>query len=429
MSDLRLPSPPDTGPGARIWVAYSGGCDSTALLHLLAAAKTPGLCAVHVHHGLQVCADAWVRHCRALCGQWQVPLRVLRVRVIAAGEGPEAAARAARYAALARLLAPGDVLVTAHHRDDQAETVLFRALRGTGIPGLGAMRPSEPFAAGLLWRPLLDVGRSQLRAYAQKRNLSWIEDPHNEDPRLARVFLRRQILPQLRTHFPAVNQSLARLARHAQATEPLLEALAFMDAESATAGDALLVPQLNALDDARRRNLLYHVWRRLGLPPPDETWYARLEREVLDARADAEPVLSCGGGEARRYRQGLYLMRSLPPPPGDAELEWTRGRRLLLPAGCGELRLRRRLPAVAVAVRFARGGERLRPQGSRHRRTLKQLCQAAGVPPWLRTRMPLVYLDGELAAIAGWWRSDRAVALGFLPEWRHELPGAPEPAH
>lgn len=419
---LRLPSPPSLAPGGRLWIGYSGGGDSTVLLHLAAASGLQRVAAVHVHHGLQPAADDWVRHCRRQCRALGVPLRVLRVRVATDG-GVEAAARAARYTALAELLRPGDVFATAHHRDDQAETVLFRALRGTGIAGLGGMREREPLGAGVLWRPLLEVSRARLQAHARSHRLDWIEDPHNRDPRYARAFLRHAVLPQLGGHFPAPAESLARLAQHAQSAQRLLSTLADLDRERLEQRGGFDVAALVALEPERRDNLLYHAWRRLGLPPPDAGWYARIEREVLRARADGQPLLAHGAGEARRYRGRLYLLPRLPPAPApDSVLVWGRRRRVRLPPGCGSLGCTR-VPPAGVTLRFARGGERLKPAGSRHSRTLKNLCQEAGLPPWVRSRMPLVWLGDELIAVAGDWRSERAVALGLAFTWTHALPG------
>lgn len=262
--DKRLTFSPPLARKGRVWVAFSGGGDSVALLHLLKTSQMPGLRAVHVHHGLQAVADDWVRHCRRLCRVLGVPLRVLRVEVKPDGDGIEAAARKARYAALAALLKSGDALATAHHRDDQAETVLFRALRGTGIAGLGGMRDCEPLGAGHLWRPLLEMRRDDLRGYARQHRLDWIDDPHNRDPRYARAFLRHEVLPLLARHFAAAPDSLARLGRHAQAAGRLLAQLADEDAQSVADGDGLSIPGLLNLDAERRRNLLYYRWRGRG---------------------------------------------------------------------------------------------------------------------------------------------------------------------
>jgi tRNA(Ile)-lysidine synthase len=217
-----LPKPPQ-----RLWVAYSGGLDSTVLLHRLAACATPGLRAAHIHHGLQPAADGWVRHCRSICRQLGVPLTVRRVRVADDDpRGPEAAARTARYAALRALLREGDVLATAHHQDDQAETLLLRLLRGSGVAGMAAMSEWSDIGRARLWRPLLGTPRETLAAYARRNGLGWIEDPHNMEPRYARSYLRAEVLPLLRRHWPQARESLARAARLAGEAAQLLDELA-----------------------------------------------------------------------------------------------------------------------------------------------------------------------------------------------------------
>ncbi|MFT4045464.1 MAG: tRNA lysidine(34) synthetase TilS [Solimonas sp.] len=415
---------PECGPRARVWVAFSGGLDSSVLLHLLRERQVRNLRAVHVHHGLQKSADDWVRHARRACRELGVPLTVKRVSVRDAGEGPEAAARAARYAAFAALLRDGDLLATAHQRDDQAETVLLRALRGTGVAGLAAMPALAPLGKGRLWRPLLDTPRAALRAWAEARSLRWIDDPHNADARYARSYLRAEIVPRLERHWPQATVSLARLAQRAAEAGSLAADLAAIDLQAAHDRDGWSIAALLALSPPRRRNALYHAWVARGWPAPSEARLARLEREVLAARGDAQPLLRHEHGELRRYRDRLYLLDHLPPPPEPGERIWPARRRALpLPAGLGRLLLSG-APPPGLSVRFAGGGERLKPHGAAHARSLKQLCQARGLPPWVRARMPLLYENGQLVAVAGYWRNTRAVTLGLDPRWQTALPGA-----
>lgn len=405
MKSLPLPPLPPLARGARVWLAYSGGLDSTALLHALARLKLP-LRAVHVHHGLQTAADAWARRCRAQCRALGVPLRVLRVDIADNDPaGPEAAARAARYAALRAVLRAGDVLVTAHHQDDQAETLLLRLLRGSGVAGLAAMRELMSFAPGQLWRPLLHTPRATIRAYAAAQGLAWIDDPHNVDPRYARSWLRAEILPRLTQRWPQAAESLARAAQHAREATELLDMLAADDlrAQVETGDAALSVSQLLALPAARRNNLLRYWLAQQGREPPSTQQLARLVREVLRARADTQPLLRVGDYELRRYRDRLHAMAPLPPPP-KIELAWNGAVSLSLPPGCGTLvSSARRGLTQGLTVRFAHGGERLRPVGDAHTRTLKQLFQSGGVPPWQRVRMPLIYRGDQLLSVADRW--------------------------
>lgn len=401
-----LQAMPPRAQGARLIVAYSGGIDSTALLYLFAQAGVAQLHAAHVHHGLQATADEWAARCADQAAALGVPFSALHVSVAADHPaGPEAAAREARYAALRGLMQPGDVLVTAHHLDDQAETVLLRLLRGSGVQGLAAMRGLETFEPGLLWRPLLQTSRAQLQEYAQAHELKWIDDPHNSDDRYARSWLRKQIMPLLQQRWPAAADSFARSAALAAEAADLLEEVAAADCAAANAGQGLSITALQRLSPARRMQALRWWLARIdGLSPVPYKTLVRIEPELIDARVDAEPLLAWPGGELRRYRDRLYAMPPLSPLPPDVALAWNGCGTLDLPAGCGRLVTENSLPQSGLLVRFAGGGERFQPAGSRHSRTLKNLFQESGVPPWQRPRTPLLLRDGLLAWVGriGW---------------------------
>lgn len=382
---------PELKRGATYWVALSGGLDSTVLLHRLKHDGVKPLRAIHVHHGLQKKADAWVAHCRRLCKSLKVPLTVERVTIPArSAVGPEGAAREARYTALRKNMRRGDCLVTAHHRDDQAETVLLRLLRGTGVQGLAAMRPLTEFLPGQHWRPLLDTPRAELLAYAQQEGLKWIEDPHNCDDRYARSWLRKNLMPELRQRFPSAQASLARAATHAAEAVELLDALAEQDSTAVTQQQTLSVSGLLALTPARRNNLLRYWIRQCGHAMPPAETLLRIETEVLRPPADAEPILSWGDCELRRYRDQVHLL----PRQRPAVLP-----KLKLPPG--------------VSLRLAKGGERLKPAGSAHTRSLKNLFQEAGIPPWVRQRTPLIYENDQPIAVLGLFHTARSLELGL----------------
>lgn len=426
MIRVEAPTLPD---GATVWAAFSGGLDSTVLLHLLKQTGLP-VKALHVNHNLQQVASRWVEHCRALCAQLGVQIYVMDVKVDARDpDGPEAAARAARYAAFRTLMKPGDCLATAHHQDDQAETVLLRLLRGSGVAGLAAMRERAGFPPGTLWRPLLRLSRTELRQYAERHGLSWVEDPHNLDPRYARSFLRNEIFPRLTQRWPQAVEQLARTAEHCADAVELLDEAAQGDFKAIVAAQgAVSVRELLHLPRSRRNNVLRFWTARGGFELPTFDALARVEKEVLRARPDGAPVLAWGGTELRRFRDSLYLMARLPPPPKGVVLEWDGRAPLDLPAGCGTLEVlaaaRQELP---LRVTFVRGGERLKPAGARFTRTLRNLFQEEAVPPWVRERLPLIELDGELAAVADRWEAAALKKLrtrvGCRYRWRHELPG------
>lgn len=432
-TDPALFGPAAVPPAANgVLVAFSGGLDSTVLLHRLAGLAVPGLRAVHVHHGLQVAADQWAAHCIAFAASLGVSCEVRRVVIDPRdAAGPEAAARAARYGALRDALRTNELLATGHHRDDQAETVLLQLLRGSGLRGLGAMQTLIDFAPGRLWRPLLGIPRAALRDYAERHRLEGLEDPHNQDPRYARSWLRREILPQLRSRFPQADATLARAAAHAEEAAGLLGELAAIDradpAHAAGPAGSLSVAALLRLSPPRRRNLLRSWLRAGGFATPEAAMLIRVDHELLAARADAEPLLGWSGCELRRYRDALFAMSPLPAPPAaDWRTGWQDGDRLALPPGCGAL-VADAPPPRMLTVRLARAGERLRLQPLAPSRTIKNLYQEHALPPWLRQRMPVIECDGAAAMLPALGLSTPAALplaqAGWRVRWIAALPG------
>lgn len=395
----------DQTGNAALVVALSGGLDSMALLHALASmpmARMRGLRALHVHHGLHAEADAWLSHCETACAALQVPLRGVRVVVPRdKGDGLEAAARLARHAAFADQLGEGEVLVLAHHRDDQAETFLMRALRGSGVDGLGAMHAWRAFARGWLWRPLLDRSRAELQAYAQAHGLRWIEDPSNADTRFDRNFLRQRVLPLLRERWPHADASFARSAGWCvQASALLDEGDALALAGLRTADPRVLDRDaLRALAPARRARVLRCWIAELGLPPLPGEGIARIEADLLDARGDADPQFAWHDAAIRAWRNLLHADRQRAVLSPDWRVEWDGSAPAILPSG-DELYLAGAPGFDASLILHARqGGERITLPGRGHTHALKHVLQDLGVPPWERERLPLVSnAQGELLA-------------------------------
>jgi tRNA(Ile)-lysidine synthase len=387
-------------------LAFSGGLDSSVLLHVLSqdpAVRARGLRAIHVHHGLQALADDWAARCGRFCESIGVPLSIARVSVATdSGDGLEAAARKARYGAFENALAAGEVLVTAHHRDDQAETFLLRALRGSGPDGLAAMRPWRKFAAGRHWRPLLEISRDELLAYAQRHGLSWLDDPSNQDIRHDRNFLRQRILPLLRERWPQADASFARSAvLNADAVELLDEedarSLAMARSVDPQALSASALLQLSA---PRRARVLRRWIEALGFPPLPGAGVARIESDLLQARADARARFEWRGVVIERWRDLLHAQNRREPLPPEWEAEWDGSEPLRLPGGDSlELMGSSALPSLC-RVSARRGGERILLPGRAHSHALKNVLQELGVPPWEREALPLVRNGaGELVAI------------------------------
>ena len=402
------------GSDAPTCVGFSGGLDSTVLLHALAsdpAVRESGLRALHVHHGLHPDADAWAAHCSAFCDALDVALTVARVAVVADGRGPEAAARGARHAAFADALDDGEVLALAHHRDDQAETFLLRALRGSGPDGLAAMQPTRRCGRGVLWRPLLDVPRTALLDYARLHGLRWIEDPSNTDTALDRNFLRNRVMPLLRERWPEADAALARSAAlSAEATRLLAADDAAALSRAATADPAVLSRAgLAQLPRERRARVLRHWVASLGLPPLPAGGVAAIESDLLGARADSDACFAWSGAVVRAWRDGLHAGMPVTALPGDWSVQWDGRTALALPGG-GSLRLEGTTALDdAVTVRARTGGERIVLPGRGHSHALKHVLQDLGIPPWQRMAMP-VLVDAAGALLAA---GDRVASADF----------------
>jgi tRNA(Ile)-lysidine synthase len=383
--------------GKRLAVGLSGGVDSVVLLHLLhGLAPRYGykLSAVHVNHGLSPNANDWQKFCSAFCLELGVPFSAIKVKVKKRRHGLEAAAREARRAALSGVRA--DAIALAHHQDDQAETVLFNLLRGAGLAGASGMAAKSKLGRTLLLRPLLGVPRAAIRAYAAEHRLGWVEDESNADESLTRNFIRRRAGPLLESRFPRWRENLARAARHFAGTEL----------------------------DAQR--LLRAYLKERGLRAPSE---AKLV-EMLKQLGSASPEIKHDGVVFRRYREKIFLEKEKPRKPFKPRT-WNGETRLALPALGGELRFKRvRGSGIApdlikgkrLQVRLRSGGERLKPDARRPRRTLKNLFQEAGVPPWERERMPLLFCGEDLVWAPGLGVDEKFLsagrAPGILPDWQ-----------
>ncbi|NLR55815.1 tRNA lysidine(34) synthetase TilS [Citrobacter freundii] len=394
-----------------ILVAFSGGLDSTVLLHQLVQwrAQHPevALRAIHIHHGLSPHADSWVQHCESVCMQWQVPLVVERVHLEDDGLGIEAQARRARYQAFAQTLLPGEVLMTAQHLDDQCETFLLALKRGSGPAGLSAMGENSPFAGTQLIRPLLAQTREALEAWARQHELCWIEDESNQDDTYDRNFLRLRVTPLLQQRWPHFAQAVARSAALCAEQESLLDELLASDlADCITAHGTLLLVPLMMVSDVRRAALLRRWLAGLNAPMPSRDGLERIWQEVALAREDASPCFRLGEYEVRRYQSQLWWVKSVD---GQSEtvipwLEWKTP--LALPAGLGSVQLisagELRMPQEdeTVSIRFKAPGL-LHIVGRNGGRKLKKIWQEKGIPPWRRDTTPLLFYGETLIAAAG----------------------------
>jgi tRNA(Ile)-lysidine synthase len=406
--------------------ALSGGRDSSCLVAALArvhaAGDSPPLRAVHVDHGLQAASAAMRAASEALCRRLAIPLEVVRVEVDCdGGESIEAAARAARYRAFAAVMRPGECLLTAHHAQDQAETLLLQLLRGAGLKGLSAMPMCRTFAPGWHLRPLLDVAPAELHRLGKALCVEAADDPMNHDPRFDRAYLRREVWPRITERWPAAAASLARAAQHLGEAQASLDAATRATVERLCDGDALSVPGLRALPGRERLHVVRQWLGMAAVEPPSTARLHEALRQILTAQTDHAPAVRWGEHALRRYRDRLFLTPAISPALGEP-LDWpiAAGSELALGAGLGALRWTaraggldpKRLPDRA-SVRRRGGGEALRTSLRARTQSVQHLCQSLGVLPWLRDALPMIYAGETLIAVGDLWQDARSsVAAG-----------------
>ena len=397
-------------PYRQFLLAFSGGLDSTVLLHRLVRWReqdpTIQLRAIHIHHGLSANADGWVAHCQQVCQQWQVPLLVERVVLGDEGLGIEAHARQARYQAFRMALLPGEALVTAQHLDDQCETFLLALKRGSGPTGLSAMSGESNFAGTKLLRPLLNERRESLYQWAITHQLTWIEDESNQDDAYDRNFLRLRVVPLLSARWPHFAEAVARSASLCGEQEQLLDEMLAAELATLMAEDgSLAVEPLTTLSAPRRAALLRRWLGAHNALMPSRDVPERIWREVAQAREDAFPCLRLGDFTVRRYQQRLHWVKYIPGQT-EAVLSWPDiSEPLLLPADLGELALqpggalREPNQGDTVTIRFRASGN-LHIVGRHGGRKLKKIWQELGVAPWRRDTTPLLFYGETLIAAA-----------------------------
>ncbi|MGZ5008742.1 MAG: tRNA lysidine(34) synthetase TilS [Methylobacter sp.] len=404
------------GQQRKFYIGYSGGVDSHVLLHCCASLTElkNKLTAVYIHHGLQAEADAWAGHCEKTAKALGAGFIALRVNASAMpGESPEEAARNARYEAFKALIRCDDVLLLAQHREDQLETVLLQLFRGSGLRGLSGMPEQTAFGAGVMLRPLLHTSKQAISDYADRHQLNWVEDPSNQSNDYDRNFLRNTVVPLLKQRWPAIDKTVSRSAKHCAEAQVLVDEVAdeLFDAVFDPADKTLGISRLLEHHCHSQHLIIRHWFRSLGLKMPTQAMVGRILTEVVAAAGHRDPVLSGPGYSIRRYRDKLYCLAYQPEkseaqsiiwPAGQTSIRITEGRILsYVPSSTGISREQWR--NAKVEIRFRRGGEKIRLPGREGHHSLKNLFQEAGIPPWERDVMPLIYLDDKLAAISDIW--------------------------
>ena len=397
--------------GSRVCIGLSGGVDSVVLLHLFTQLRTEyrlDLTAIHIHHGISPHADAWALACAQRCIELEVPLRIHKVDINdRAKMGLEAAARQARYTQFQHQNV--DFIALAHHRDDQAETVLLQLLRGAGVKGLAAMPALRQLANQPAYlRPLLDTDRSAIIAWAQHYQLNWIEDESNQDTQFSRNFLRHKIFPLISQQHPAWRATIARSAQHMAEAATLLDELAELDARHGIHDRRIDCAYLASISPARARNLLRYFLARRQLAMPSQIGLAEMLCQLTRTDNDNRVAIDHDGLTLHRYQQYGYLIKSVPAPAAGSRWHWHGEAQLNLPELAGTLYFKPGMGSGLdpgklqnVQIRLRQGGESFRPDCNRPNRRLKTLLQSAHMPPWQRDRIPLIYSGDKLIQVPG----------------------------
>jgi len=408
-------------------VAYSGGMDSHVLLHALCSLKQAGqfkakLTALHVNHGLSSNAQAWVKHCQNVCDSFNVPLIVEKVRVEKDGKGLEDAARNKRLEVFSNAVEQGGYVFTAHHLDDQAETLLFRLLRGTGLRGMSGMALERPLGNGKMSRPLLHITREALARYAREHRLKWIEDESNSEVDFDRNYLRQKVMPLLVARWPGHHKNWQRFAQLAEEGELLQKELGSQDLGRVLRGvHKLDLSALQEFSELRQRNIVRSWFLQLEqshrIPAPDYNVIEQVFQVLIPAQQDAMPVVSWGKSgqrfELRRFDSHVYIVLPQSTVPESGRKSWNTANPFRLAGELGTLVLVESdgegvalVPGDILEVGFKQGGEQVKPAG-RKTRSLKKILPDYHVPPWLRTRTPLIYRDNVLVAVADLFVCDK----------------------
>ncbi|WP_394176604.1 tRNA lysidine(34) synthetase TilS [Thalassotalea litorea] len=425
--------------GKSLLLGYSGGLDSQVLLHALTAVKaqnkiTPNIRAIHINHGLSNNADAWQSFTKEQCATLNIPYQAVRVDLtLQQGGGIEEKARNARYQAFAQNQGPNDLILTAHHMDDQAETLLLALKRGAGVLGLSAMQAIRTMPdVGVIGRPLLALSRRQLENYAEQHQLSWVEDESNQDLDFDRNFLRQQVLPIIHQRWQNFASSVSKSAQVLQQTQQLLEEVAQSDLLLSNTEQAIALDSLLALSKNRQLNALRYRFKQLQIRMPEQKQLLQALQQIETAAQDKNPQVKCANVILRRYQGHLYITRDYQDIKNwSKQLELKHNcesHDIDLPDGLGTIRIEtlahdsEHVEALTASAEHAETGVTqfiqvpfdanislrchhdnpvCKPQDRAHSRPLKKILQERGIAPWLRSRQLYIYADSKFAALAG----------------------------
>lgn len=429
------PNPnPNANPNQKtkpqVLVAYSGGLDSSVLLHacqqLLLAGYLGSLRAVHADHGIQKESQDWAQFCELTCRNFEIDLIVERFELAIIGDTSEAKARKERYRLFEKLLEPNEVLLTAHHNDDQVETLLFRLFRGAGINGLKGMPVSRKVGVGILRRPLLEITRKDLEAYANRFDLAWVDDPSNKEVDYSRNFIRNKIIPLISEKWPSINRTLSQFSKHAQEQTEILNEVAEQDLSLKQNNTSSIdCEALSKLSLARQKNAL-HFWARSNsqLSPASNEIDQLINQ--LDAAKKQSIKVKLAGGWVQSYKSKLFFCNAEQTEAILEPIVWKDLTKTLRLDGGISITMTKKTnanlpesqmsksetsnyffavkppkPTDIVTIKAREGGEVVRPSYREKSTSLKNIYQELEIPPWQRLGLPLVYYNDQLVTAVG----------------------------
>lgn len=430
---FKLDSILDSFPQAKkMWIACSGGMDSCVLLHLIHSHKQKikqnlELQVVYVNHGLQAEGAKWGEFCKAQSSAYDIPFLQLDIsEALPKGISVEAWARDRRYSMIADVMQKDDLLLTAHHQDDQVETFFLQALRGVGPRGLASMPANKVFAKGYHVRPLLNFTRSELFLYANENDLIWNEDPSNSETRYDRNYLRHNILSDIEKQWPAYRKTITRLIKNQQETKTLLSEIGQVDLENTLSNDrcCLRLDKLKKLSLVRQKNLIYSWLHDRRLATPDSKHMNHIISDIVNSASESSPCVNWKDVEIRRYRNLLYICKRKKQELENNSQDWNiseplylMGEELVAKSSVGTGLSKEKLKGAKILIRYREGGEKIKPQNRSHSKTLKQLFQERAVLPWMRDSYPLIYVDDSLAAVPGLCIDENYIAKTNEESW------------
>lgn len=414
----------------KFWIAFSGGLDSCVLLHLFYMNKkniNQSIEAIYVNHGLQQEAEDWGEFCKKQCDEYGIAFSQVKIsKPHDKGTSIEEWARQERYALINEGMNEKEVLFTAHHQDDQVETFFLQALRGAGTRGLSSMPMVKQYDNKYHARLLLSYSRESLLNYAKENKLAWCEDKSNADTRYDRNYFRHKLTPLIEGRWPAYRETISRLINHQNETRQMLDEIASSDLELASLESpyCLNLNVIKKISIARQKNLIFKWLKEVDFKTPASKNMNKIISDVIDSTAEKSPCVNWQDVEVRRYKDVLYTAKAMAKHDVLTEYQWKPekalsllGEELIANSAQGLGISKTKTQGANFIVRYRSGGETIRPENTSQTKTVKQLFQEKSVLPWMRDRIPLVFIDGELAVIPGICIDERYSATVDEPSW------------